>query len=498
MMSEHEALPDDPSSTPPESCDDSGSESTQADNGKPRSMRSMLRWLFWRALGMFGGSLLLLAVMVGASGWYTSRPAFCRSCHIMEPYYVSWESSSHKDVSCVKCHFPPGIGGKLRGKTLGLIQLAKYVTASEGPRPAAEIPDASCLQSGCHNTRLLSGAVEFHGIRFDHTPHLEKLRRGKQLRCTSCHSQIVQGEHMAVTTTTCFLCHFKEGLFDQGLGRCTRCHQIPKEEFDLGGNVTFSHELAYEKGVECANCHGDLIRGKGEVPKERSAVCHDRVEDLAKIDDHEFIHRKHVTDHKIDCLDCHLTIEHSLDLEKTLHSVANCAGCHPDHHREQVNMFKGIGGKLTPDEKLGGSMLITRVDCRSCHRVKNVSATGSVLWKASASRCTMCHEGAATDRVRAYQMGMSKSLKDLESTLDPIREALEDAELDAERVKALEGELEDVEGDLSFLRVGNGIHNIHYADTLTRAILDKIIYLCKELELPDPEVTLPEPSEDFN
>jgi nitrate/TMAO reductase-like tetraheme cytochrome c subunit len=257
------------------------------------------------------GVLLVAGVLATAgAGWYTSRPEFCRSCHIMEPYYQSWMASTHKDVSCIECHFPPGFGGKVRGKLLGLVQLAKYVTQSEGPRPAAEIPDASCLRSGCHETRLLSGRVDFHGVPFDHAQHLGDLRRGKTLRCTSCHSQIVQGSHMTVTTSTCFLCHFKEGRFNEGLGACTRCHAIPEKAIDLGGGVMFTHELAYQRGVDCANCHGDLIRGRGEVPRERCGVCHNRQEDLAKIDDHVFMHQKHVTEHKIDCLDCHLSIEH--------------------------------------------------------------------------------------------------------------------------------------------------------------------------------------------
>ena len=49
-----------------------------------------------------------MLVMVGCAAWYTSRPQFCNSCHIMEPYYASWQQSSHKDVSCIECHFPPG------------------------------------------------------------------------------------------------------------------------------------------------------------------------------------------------------------------------------------------------------------------------------------------------------------------------------------------------------------------------------------------------------
>ena len=110
---------------------------------------------------------------------------------------------------------------------LGLVQLLKYVTATRARGPSAEIPDASCLRSGCHETRLLSGRVDFHGIPFDHTPHLEEGRRGKTLRCTSCHSQIVQGSHMTVTTTTCFLCHFKDQPLNAGLRACTAPPYLP-------------------------------------------------------------------------------------------------------------------------------------------------------------------------------------------------------------------------------------------------------------------------------
>ena len=206
--------------------------------------------LRWRKLRLFalggltlvGSSVLCLGMLTGSAAWYTSRSQFCSSCHIMEPYYASWQHSSHADVSCIKCHFAPGIGEKVRGKMQGLVQLCTYITRSEGPRPVAEVSDASCLRSGCHETRSLPGPLEFHGIVFDHGPHLqeldmagathdpgktlevvldgqssEDLHRGIKLRCTSCHEQIDQTEHMSVSTGTCFLCHFKEGLFNQGV-----------------------------------------------------------------------------------------------------------------------------------------------------------------------------------------------------------------------------------------------------------------------------------------
>ena len=47
---------------------------------------------------------------------------------------------------------------------------------------------------------------------------------------------------MTVTTTTCFLCHFKDQPFNEKLSACTHCHQIPQQEFDLGGGVKFTHD----------------------------------------------------------------------------------------------------------------------------------------------------------------------------------------------------------------------------------------------------------------
>jgi nitrate/TMAO reductase-like tetraheme cytochrome c subunit len=59
---------------------------------------------------------------------YTSRPKFCNTCHYMEPFYESWQVSSHSDISCTYCHFEPGLAGKIEGKLNGLYQLTKYVS----------------------------------------------------------------------------------------------------------------------------------------------------------------------------------------------------------------------------------------------------------------------------------------------------------------------------------------------------------------------------------
>ncbi|NUN52914.1 MAG: NapC/NirT family cytochrome c, partial [Planctomycetaceae bacterium] len=260
----------------------------------------------------------LVAIPAGFSfvEW-SVQPGFCLNCHLMIPYYKSWEDSAHgkKQVSCVQCHYEPGIVETMKGKVMALNMVVKYATGAEGTKPWAQVSDASCMRGGCHSQRLLAGAVKFDmgrvSIPFNHTPHLLEMRGGKKLRCTSCHSQIVQGEHLSVTVTTCFTCHFKGAEADPKMGDCRTCHGPPEKPIDLGGFV-FEHEAYLERGVTCESCHPGTTVGTGEVPEKRCLSCHGVVEHLQRYGETEFIHAKHVTTHKVDCLQCHTEITHKL------------------------------------------------------------------------------------------------------------------------------------------------------------------------------------------
>ncbi len=463
----------------------------------PRSAWRKVRRILYSLLALLGAWLFLMVVMAGAAAWYTSRPVFCSSCHNMVPYYESWRKSSHKDVSCIECHFPPGIGGEVRGKVLGLVQLLKYVTASAGPRPAAEIPDASCLRSGCHEKRLLEGGVDFHVklvdkeviIPFDHTPHLQEGRRGKTLRCTSCHSQIVQGSHMTVTATTCFLCHFKDQPFNEKLSACTHCHQIPQEEFNLGFGVKFKHDLAFKNGVDCKNCHADLIRGKGEVPRKQCQSCHNREGDLAKYNDHEFLHNKHVTEHKVDCILCHTPIEHSLERNKIEQAVNDCQSCHPGHHQTQVHVLQGAGMETISGQS--NVMLAIRAECRTCHRLAdNKSKTGEVI-RGSLDMCSMCHKEWEVEQFKTDHVALRAALPLLRDALGKVEAAGKTAGLAKARAEKIAAETAGMRHDLDLLITGNDVHNMHMAANLVRQTLKHLKDLCGELKIEPPKVNLP-------
>jgi nitrate/TMAO reductase-like tetraheme cytochrome c subunit len=95
-------------------------------------------------------AVILLAVSTVGFIEYSARPSFCDNCHIMQPYYDSWATSSHREVACIQCHYAPGIRAEAMGKLQAANQVVKYVTGAYGMKPWAEVEDAACLRSGCH------------------------------------------------------------------------------------------------------------------------------------------------------------------------------------------------------------------------------------------------------------------------------------------------------------------------------------------------------------
>jgi nitrate/TMAO reductase-like tetraheme cytochrome c subunit len=270
----------------------------------------------------FVGILIVIGIIVVAGGaagaglWHISTsPLLCNSCHIMKPYVAAWKTSKHSKVTCVKCHYPPGFRDTIWVKYQALAQVVKWATQTYSSKPFAEVEDASCLRSGCHERRLLQGKVVFkRGIVFDHKPHLEEIRRGRQLRCTSCHSQIVVGTHIEVTEATCFLCHFKgmkTGRELHPLGGCPGCHQPPKGDIRVG-SMKFNHEDIVRRGVACQKCHLNVVEGDGEAPRERCFSCHNEPDKLKRYLDTPFLHDFHVSGKNIDCARCHTEIKHRL------------------------------------------------------------------------------------------------------------------------------------------------------------------------------------------
>jgi nitrate/TMAO reductase-like tetraheme cytochrome c subunit len=237
--------------------------------------------------------IVALVAIVGALAFfpmsaYTDRPAFCPSCHGMKPFYDAWQTSAHKDISCIECHVEPGYRNRTLHKFVALQEVyAEVFTHATYPNYNAEIPDSRCLR--CHPdvpTKVPSAG------KFSHHMHLD---RG--VGCAKCHAtsghkvtfaalyeagvlnsanapagatyvgeelQGAPGKHRALRghkPVPCANCH------DQATLQCSFCHEPPTKHF--GANCrqchkpsvpfkTFMHPPSGEHrytSQPCAKCH---------------------------------------------------------------------------------------------------------------------------------------------------------------------------------------------------------------------------------------------------
>lgn len=449
--------------------------------------------------------IAILAFMtLGGYGFYeySNTPQFCNSCHIMQPYYTAWEESSHKDVACIECHISPEAGAKWEAKVQGMIQALKYITHTYSSKPYAEIEDSSCLRSGCHQERLVnqhSTETFKNNVVFDHAPHLLESRRGKELRCTSCHAQIVVGNHMEVTTSTCYLCHFRESADHdvEKLSECRLCHKKlsdrtiehkvldPRDPTKVIDTITFNHvDFIGDKEVDCRSCHLTAINGTGEAKTEQCFVCHNDPEHIERIGDIEFIHKNHITIHNVTCERCHDPIKHEVRTE-SFTMEQNCQRCHVTTHVGQREMYMGIGGRGIEGPN-PGVMYRTMVDCAGCHighgDENTVTSRLHGYTKVVDFRsCEYCH-GEDAEGFRELFMD---SMNEVKERLVTVKAQYKNAKAALGRIGSIDEELkkrfDNAEFDLNFIELALGwAHNAEYSDEMfnnAEEVFDEILAL---------------------
>ncbi|MFC2169974.1 cytochrome c3 family protein [Acidobacteriota bacterium] len=415
----------------------------------------------------FGAVFLLFLFTVE----FTSHSKFCASCHYMKPFYRSWETSSHGDIECNTCHYPPGIRSKIRAKFEGLLQVGRYWSKLYlKSKPWAEIPDESCLREGCHDKRLLEGEVKFKKVVFDHKVHFTDLKRGKRLQCTSCHSQIVQGQHIIVTESSCFICHFKESEHYPRIGDCSHCHK--RESLISEQTSRFNHSAVFDNDFECNKCHSNTIMGDGEVPRENCYKCHWETDRLNKYDDTDLMHSTHISSHKIECNQCHTDIQHKII--KDIEAIADCQACHTDYHQAQKILFTGEGGKGVP-HTMPNIMLEKGLSCKGCHIFHE--ETGGELLKSgtsvsNAQACESCHGQGFARILKDWEVSTAKKLNEIQSIYTKtLQEVTRTKGAKREKAMAL---LEEAIFNMEIVEKGQSVHNISYSQELLLAAFNKL------------------------
>jgi nitrate/TMAO reductase-like tetraheme cytochrome c subunit len=416
----------------------------------------------------FAFVFLCLAAVVVTAFKLSETPAFCGVCHNMKVYVDSWKASTHRKVACIECHYKPGFSNHLKGKWRdGQLSLAYFITGKGPTKPHAEIDDASCLQSGCHRREDLRRPVVFKNVVFNHPQHIEQMRRQKQLRCTTCHSQIVQGAHMIVTDVECFICHFyKTKDQKEFITGCGSCHFEARGDIQVSPNFVFNHKRYIARGIKCEQCHTTVVSGDGHVPEFACLQCHNKREILTAKYTPEFLHKNHVTDHKVECFTCHSAIKHQIaGLHYKGQAADACSDCHPAGvHMEKINMYLGKGARLVDDQP--NRMAVINMDCDVCHG-KHLDRN------ALRAGCKDCHGNITDGMIDRWQKLVKDSQQDLMKEINEIRGNAGQSNVNPATKKVLD----DAVFNYNFLTKGNGVHNIVYSMRIvnaTKNALDEI------------------------
>jgi len=438
---------------------------------------------------IYGLLFFLFTVLFAGIFRYSESPSFCGLCHNMKEYVDSWKISSHNQVACLNCHRRPGIVNHLKGKLVDFQLALTYVTIGKGFKKLHyEVDDGNCLQKGCHKGEELKADMIYKNVSFPHGKHLGELRRGMKIRCTTCHAQIVQGAHLTVHETNCFICHYyrarggreeEEECISCAVGGCTSCHIEPKGDIKVKG-WSFNHRKYIARGVACEKCHLNVVQGNGHVPEGKCLQCHKKTEMRITQYTTPFMHKTHVTDHKIECSDCHSYIRHEIGPILTFaRSPTICSKCHGEEiHLGPRELYRGSGGMGVTDSP--SLMFTTNVDCVACHRMGEESRaalyTTKYAEKAIGETCVDCHGEGYDDTLKHWKTLLSKAENETNQRIFNVQKVLYEFEKNrggSGDFKKAQNLLNEARHNYSFVLLGKGVHNIEYTFKLLNAANNK-------------------------
>jgi hypothetical protein len=182
------------------------------------------------------------------------------------------------------------------------------------------------------------------------------------------------------------------------------------------------------------------------------------------------MHKKHVTDHKIECADCHTPIRHEIGPIITMvHSPTVCDKCHSkEMHVAPRDFYRGTGGIGVPDSP--SLMFTTNVDCVACHRKGEESRaaiyTTKYVERAMGEACVACHGEGFDETLKKWQALLAKAKVETSQRISNVQKIIQDAE--RERTKSpefrkAENFLNEARHNYNFVHLGRGAHNIEYA-----------------------------------
>lgn len=428
-----------------------------------------------------GWAKCILLVVVGMSLFMfialevTATPTFCGSCHIMNDFHDNWETSTHSEVTCLKCHTKPGVGNYMWAKIQGFSQSIDCLVGRVGTKPSGVVADVSCLRSHCHNAEdLAMKELDFNGVKFSHEEHISKTVNGIVVACGTCHNHWEGNEHFSVDKNACFTCHFvKDGEGGERVAEvgCKSCHEVPDKVIKRG-MVEVNHAEFVEYEASCDDsCHKRQTEVASAVGEDSCLMCHTFV----KSEEHlatEELHKIHSTSEKVECFECHGKVGHGRSEGRGISAMMDCRNCHSGTHAVQGSFY---GAEKHPqggdDERVIGPMYLTHVECADCHTGTGASESdlgAGTVAKAVPEGCDRCHKKGTGEKLIPFWQGQTKKLHALAGAkLDKLRKRAE-SESDATKLAEMNKRIVEVQSILDTVETDGswGVHNLKYTEAL--------------------------------
>ena len=193
------------------------------------------------------------------------------------------------------------------------------------------------------------------------------------------------------------------------------------------------------RGVDCLSCHATAVSGDGYVSPDRCNTCHAKLEHIEKYNDLNFVHEKHVTEHKVDCLNCHTAIRHGKSAASANDTEQKCLQCHGGANSPIAAVWHG---KLPGLPESPSTMARLGMNCNSCH-VEPVHQSAGRKMEEHKPECSPCHAANYNALWPMWSAPLEKSIQSLAQ--------------DAKRLPAAQADT--LRRALDIYRAGNPVHN---------------------------------------
>ncbi|HZD60695.1 MAG TPA: hypothetical protein VE439_09630, partial [Anaerolineae bacterium] len=183
-------------------------------------------------------ALLLLAVSLflfwGISiQFFAERGIPCFGCHATRQQHKTWQTSTHKSVSCLACHKDTGYLSFLKLELRSTKNFTSWLFRTYQDPVVGQVRDENCLT--CHDQEI-KGTIVSKGIRVSH-------KEFSTYHCTNCHANVAHEMANRARNRpdmdSCAGCH----NYAEGDVACEKCHpkKVDAARLSSGGPWKITH-----------------------------------------------------------------------------------------------------------------------------------------------------------------------------------------------------------------------------------------------------------------